>query len=69
MRLLAENCLSAQAGLGGAGTAEIRWPSPVRPEDTLRVRATVVESSRSLCRPGRGITKTPGLACRRPAGR
>ena len=58
MRLLVGNYLSAQASLGGAGADEIRWPYPVRPEDTLRVRATVVESRRSLSRPDRGIIKT-----------
>ncbi len=58
MRLLVENYLSAEASLGGAGADEIRWPYPVRPGDTLRVRATVVESRRSLSRPDRGIIKT-----------
>jgi acyl dehydratase len=58
MRLLVENYLSAEASLGGAGVDEIRWPYPVRPGDTLRVRATVVESRRSLSKPDRGIIKT-----------
>ncbi len=58
MRLLVENYLSAEASLGGAGVDEIRWPYPVRPGDTLRVRATVVESRRSLSKPDRGVIKT-----------
>jgi acyl dehydratase len=58
MRQLVENYLSAEASLGGAGVDEIRWPLPVRPGDTLRVRATVVESRRSLSKPDRGIIKT-----------
>jgi acyl dehydratase len=58
MRLLVDNYLSAEASLGGAGVDEIRWPLPVRPGDTLRVRATVVESRRSLSKPDRGIIKT-----------
>ncbi|MDQ2816273.1 MAG: MaoC family dehydratase [Actinomycetota bacterium] len=58
MRLLVENYLSAEASLGGAGADEIRWPYPVRPGDTLRVRATVLESRRSLSKPDRGIIKT-----------
>ncbi len=58
MRLLVENYLSAEASLGGAGADEVRWPYPVRPGDTLRVRATVVESRRSLSKPDRGIIKT-----------
>ena len=58
MRLLVENYLSADASLGSAGADEIRWPYPVRPGDTLRVRATVIESRRSLSKPDRGIIKT-----------
>ena len=58
MRQLVDNYLSAEASLGGAGVDEIRWPLPVRPGDTLRVRATVVESRRSLSKPDRGIIKT-----------
>jgi acyl dehydratase len=58
MRLLVDRYLSTEASLGGAGVDEIRWPYPVRPGDTLRVRATVVESRRSLSKPDRGIIKT-----------
>jgi len=58
MRLLVERYLSAEASLGSAGLDEIRWPYPVRPGDTLRARATVVESRRSLSKPDRGIIKT-----------
>jgi acyl dehydratase len=58
MRLLVDNYLSAEASLGSPGLDEIRWPYPVRPGDTLRVRATVVESCRSLSKPDRGIIKT-----------
>jgi acyl dehydratase len=58
MRLLVENYLSAESSLGSAGIDELRWPHPVRPGDTLRVRATVAESRRSLSKPDRGIVKT-----------
>ena len=58
MRLLVDHYLSAEASLGGAGVDELRWPYPVRPGDTLRVRATVVESRKSLSKPDRGIIKT-----------
>jgi acyl dehydratase len=58
MRLLVDRYLSVEASLGGAGVDEIRWPYPVRPGDTLRVRATVVESRKSLSKPDRGIIKT-----------
>ena len=58
MRVLVETYLSAESSLGSAGLDELCWPHPVRPGDTLRVRATVVESRRSLSKPDRGIIKT-----------
>jgi acyl dehydratase len=58
MRLLVDNYLAPESSLGSAGLDELRWPHPVRPGDTLRVRATVVESRRSLSKPDRGIVKT-----------
>jgi acyl dehydratase len=58
MRQLLEHYISAEASLGSPGLDEIRWPYPVRPGDTLRVRATVVEARRSLSKPDRGIVKT-----------
>ncbi len=58
MRQLVDHFLSAEAGLGSPGLDEMRWPDPVRPADTLRVRATVVEARRSLSKPDRGILKT-----------
>src|ERR1700751_2008861 len=61
-RLRVETSRAAESSLGSAGLDEIRWPHPVRPGDTLRVRATVVESRRSLSKPDRGIVKTVGEA-------
>ncbi len=58
MRLLVENYLPAESSLGSPGLDEIRWPYPVRPGDTLRVRATVTEARRSLSKPDRGILTT-----------
>ncbi len=58
MRQLVDHFLSAEASLGSPGLDEMRWPDPVRPADTLRVRATVVEARRSLSKPDRGILKT-----------
>jgi acyl dehydratase len=58
MRLLVENYLSAESSLGSPGLDEIRWPHPVRPGDTLRVRATVAGARRSLSKPDRGILTT-----------
>src|ERR1700751_3696022 len=58
MRLLFENYLFPGASLGSRGMDEIRWLYPVRPGDTLRVRATVTEARRSLSKPDRGILST-----------
>jgi acyl dehydratase len=58
MRQIVENYVSAEASLGSPGIDELRWPRPVRPGDTLRVRVTVVEARRSESRPDRGIVRT-----------
>ena len=58
MRLLVDNYVPAESSLGSAGLDELRWPHPVRPGDTLRVRVTVLEARRSQSKPDRGILKT-----------
>jgi acyl dehydratase len=58
MRLLVDNYVSQESGLGAAGVDELRWIRPVRPGDTLHVRATVIEARRSSSKPDRGIVKT-----------
>ena len=58
MRQLVDHYLPEEASLGSPGLDEMRWPDPVRPGDTLRVRASVVEARRSLSKPDRGIMKT-----------
>jgi acyl dehydratase len=58
MRLLVDGYLSKVASLGSPGVDELRWPAPVRPGDTLSVRATVVEARVSRSKPDRGIVRT-----------
>jgi acyl dehydratase len=58
MRQLVEHWISAESSLGAAGIDEIRWPRPVRPGDTLSVRATILEARRSASKPDRGIIKS-----------
>ncbi len=58
MRLLVEHFISAESGLGAAGVDEIRWPKPVRPGDTLHVRATVLQARPSKSKPDRGIIRS-----------
>ena len=50
--------LSHVASLASPGVDELRWTQPVRPGDTLSVRATVLEARRSRSRPDRGIVCT-----------
>ena len=58
MRLFVANYLSKVATLPSPGIDELRWLRPVRPGDTLRVRATVTEARRSRSKPDRGIVRT-----------
>ena len=44
-----------QAGLGSPGVDELRWLKPVRPGDTIRMVARVVETKPSRSKPDRGI--------------
>ncbi len=53
MRLMVQSSVIA-GGLIGAG-AEINWPRPTRPGDTLRVVSEVVEVTPSRSRPDRGM--------------
>ena len=58
MRMLVDHFLSRVASLGSPGVDELRWPAPVRPGDSLRLRATVVEARRSRSKPDRGLVRT-----------
>jgi acyl dehydratase len=55
MSLLVGNWVSPESSLGAAGIDDLRWPKPVRPGDTVNVRATVLEARRSASKPDRGI--------------
>ena len=58
MRLLVDHYLTHVASLGSPGVDEIRWPNPVRPGDTLRIRAAIIETRASRSKPDRGIVRT-----------
>ena len=58
MRLFADNYLSAVASLASPGVDELRWTRPVRPGDTLSIRATVLEANVSRSKPDRGVVRT-----------
>jgi acyl dehydratase len=54
MRLFVEHFLPAN-GLAAPGIDEVRWPLPVRPGATLRVRVTVLDARVSRSKPDRGL--------------
>jgi acyl dehydratase len=58
MRLYVEHYLSSVASMASPGVDEIRWPNPVRPGDTLKVRVTILESRISRSKPDRGIVRS-----------
>jgi acyl dehydratase len=53
MRLMVEDGLPIAGGMIGL-SAELTWPRPTRPGDTLRVHGEVVEVTPSRSRPDRG---------------
>jgi len=57
MRLLVDGGLPIAGGVIGAGMDELRWPTPVRPGDVLRLRSEVLEVRPSQSRPDRGMAK------------
>ncbi len=58
MRMFVDHCLSHVASLASPGIDELRWPAPVRPGDSLRLRATILEARRSRSKPDRGLVRT-----------
>jgi acyl dehydratase len=58
MRMLADHYLSQVAGLASPGVDELRWPTPVRAGDRLRLRTTIVEARASRSKPDRGVIRT-----------
>jgi acyl dehydratase len=56
-KLFFETGVLAACSLGSPGLDEIRWKAPVRPGDTLRVVAEVLEARPSSSRADRGIVR------------
>ncbi len=54
MRLLVDAIVNQTASMGSPGVDSIRWLKPVRPGDTLRLRANLIEAEPSKSRPDRG---------------
>jgi len=58
MRVYVEHYLSHVASLGSPGIDNIQWPNPVKPGDTMTIRATILEARPSRSKPDRGIVRT-----------
>ena len=58
MRLVVDHYVSKVASLASPGVDELRWPTPVRPGDSLRLRTTILETRRSRSKPDRGLIRT-----------
>lgn len=56
-RLLVDGLLKDTASLGSPGVDELRWLKPVRPGDTLRLRAECLEVKPSRSRPDMGSVR------------
>ncbi len=57
MQLIVNDGPPLVGGVIGAGTDEIRWPKPVRPNDRLRIESEVLEVRPSRSNPKIGIAK------------
>ncbi|HET7669761.1 MAG TPA: MaoC family dehydratase [Burkholderiales bacterium] len=57
MRMMCDAYLSEASCIGSPGIDEWRFALPVRPGDTLRYRATVLEARPSASKPDRGIVR------------
>lgn len=58
MRLFVDYYLSQVASLGSPGVDELRWLKPVRPDDEISIRVTVLETKRSNSKADRGIVRS-----------
>lgn len=54
MRLVVDHFIDGETSLGSPGLGPIHWKLPVRPGDTLRVRARITGNRRSTSKSNRG---------------
>jgi acyl dehydratase len=57
MRLRVES-IKVAGGMIGAGVEEMRWTQPVRPDDSLRTRAEILQVRHSAQRPEYGVIRS-----------
>ena len=57
MRLLSDGFIAQSHFMGAPGIEEVRWLKPLRPGESIRARATVLEMRPSRSRPELGFVK------------
>lgn len=57
MRLAVETALTGSESFASPGVAYVKWPHPVRPGDSLKLEANVLESRVSNSKPDLGILR------------
>ncbi len=57
MRLVADAALHGSESYASPGIAYVKWPHPVRPGDTLRLTADVLDVRRSRSQPTLGLLR------------
>ena len=58
MRMFYDEVLSKTDSIGSPGIDQVRWLQPVRPNDTLRGRFTILDARASDSRPTMGILRS-----------
>jgi len=59
-RLFVTHYVSQVASLASPGVDELRWPAPLRPGDSVRIRVQITEARVSRSKPDRGLVRTSG---------
>ena len=57
MRMSADSFVLNSSSLGAPGVDEVKWLAPIRPDDELTLRSTVIETRASNSRPDMGFVK------------
>lgn len=57
MRMSADSFVLDSGSMGAPGVDEVRWLAPVRPDEELRLRSTVLETRVSRSRPDMGFVR------------
>jgi len=57
MRLVVDKALQGSESFASPGLAYLKWTHPVRPGDSLSVKATVLETRRAASKPTLGILR------------